>query len=140
MLRDFEHEIEAVFAEAPALNTNSDTAIVSEIIDTANCQGVTFVGVMGTLSDTDVTWAVTIHEGDNAALSDAAACSTVGSNITRTLPSGDYSDDSSTFQIGYIGAKRYCRLTLTPTGNNSGNLPFALVAIKHGKRVLPAVA
>lgn len=133
-LHDYDKDMTAVFAEAPALNTDADTAIVSEIIDCANCQGVTFVGVFGTLSDAGCTYAVTMEQGDNSALSDTAAAETVGSDITRTLPSGTQADDNETFQIGYIGSKRYCRLTLTPTGNASGNIPFALVAIKNGQR------
>jgi len=133
-LRDFDKNMAAVFAEAPALNTNADTAIISAIIDCANLQGCTFVGILGTLTDVNVTYAVTMEQGDDSGLSDTAAAATVGKDITRTLPSGTFADDLSTFQIGYIGPKRYCRLTLTPTGNNSGDLPFALVVITNALR------
>ena len=138
MLRDFEHEISASVAERPALNTNSDSAIVSEVIDCANCQGVTFLGLLGTLSDTDCTWSVTIQESDAANMAGSAQCTVVGQTLTRALPTGNYADDDEVIQIGYIGAKRYITFTITPSGNNSGNFPFALVAVKHGLRVLAA--
>jgi len=133
-LIDHDKNMTAVFAEAPALNTDADTAIVSEIIDCANCTGVTFVGVLGTLSDANCTYAITMEQGDDSALSDTAAAETVGTDITRTLPSGTFADDNEVFQIGYIGSKRYCRLTVTPSGNNSGNFPFAMAVVKNGLR------
>jgi hypothetical protein len=46
----------------------------------------------------------------------------------ETLAGFTFTHDDETIKLGYIGDKRYTRLTLTPT-NNSGNAPVAVVAI-----------
>ena len=38
-------------------------------------------------------------------------------------------DDTECRKIGYVGAKRYVRLTLTPTGNAAGAIPIAAIAL-----------
>ena len=40
-----------------------------------------------------------------------------------------FGDDNETRKIGYIGDKRYVRLTITPTGNDSGNIFLAAIAL-----------
>lgn len=40
----------------------------------------------------------------------------------------NYADDGEVRKLGYIGHKRYTRLTITPTGN-SGSAPISAVAV-----------
>ncbi len=47
---------------------------------------------------------------------------------TEALAGFTFGDDGETRKLGYLGDKRYTRLTLTPT-NNSGSAPVAVVAV-----------
>jgi len=40
-------------------------------------------------------------------------------------------------KLGYIGGKRYSRLTITPVGNNSGNIFVSCVAIMGHPHIAP---
>lgn len=116
-------------ALSPVTQTNASTALVSEIIDLSLYKGVEFVIQTGAVTDADVTVATTIHHGDAANLSDAALVPDVDLLGTESGASFAFGDDNSVFTLGYKKAKRYVRVTLTPTGNNSGNLPVAIVAV-----------
>jgi hypothetical protein len=141
MLRDQVNLLEPVVAIAPQVATNSDTAIASAIID---CQGVgalSFIILLGTVTDTDVTAAVTLEHGDASNLSDTAAVtaadligqtSSAGTETATALANAGFTfaADGKCRKIGYCGNKRYVKLTVTPTGNNSGALPIACLALK----------
>ena len=60
--------------------------------------------------------------GSNA----VAAADLVG---TYALAGYQFDDDTETRKIGYIGNKRYVRLTVTPSGNGAGNIFLAGIAI-----------
>jgi hypothetical protein len=79
-----------------------------------------------------------LEEGDAANLSDAAAVadadmvSQANGTAPETAAAFTFADDGETRAIGYIGSKRYIRLTLTPA-NNTGNVFFGGVAILEDK-------
>ena len=53
---------------------------------------------------------------------------------TEALASFIFSDDNKCFKLGYIGSKRYTRLTITPSGNSgtpSGALLSAVAILGH---------
>jgi len=117
----------------PQTQTNSDTAFVGNIIDMSLLTSLTFVLQVGTWTDANATSTVLVEEGDDSALADAAAV-----DDKDFLPSGTgqeaaaspiFSDDLAIKTIGYIGSKRYVRLTLTPSGNDSGAMPIAVLAV-----------
>jgi len=123
---------------APAAAVMDNTATVSSIID---CQGydmVTLAFVTGSNADADATVTALLEEGDDASLSDAAAVADAdmvtqdNGTAPETAASYTYADDGEARAIGYIGTKRYIRLTLTPA-NNTGNHFVAGVAILEGK-------
>lgn len=123
---------------SPVTQTNSDTAIVSQIIDMSSLLGLEFVIMTGTLSDADATFTVLMEEGEASNLSDATAVADAdmlpAPTITvTTAPEAAagfiFSDDDAVKSIGYIGTKRYVRLTITPSGNNSGSAPIAVLAV-----------
>lgn len=120
-------------ALSPVTQTNADTALVSEIIDVSAYVGGMFVIATGGLTDANATFATTMDEGDDSSLSDAAAVAAAdlitmtNGTAALTAASFTFASDDSIFRIGYNGIKRYVRLTITPTGNNSGAAPLAVV-------------
>ena len=130
--------LKMVAAIIPQTQTNADTAIVGQIIDTQGYDSLTFALVTGNVTDANVTVAVTMEHGDQANLSDTApvaAGDQIGSaNFT-------FADDNAAKKVGYLpksnAPKRYVRITATPTGNDAGALPIAAVAILGNARVGP---
>jgi hypothetical protein len=108
---------------------NNDTAQVGTIIDTQGWESVTFHLAIGQVVDADATFAVLLEEGDNVALADAApvADADMVSQTEGIAPevaaAWNFGDDGEVRKLGYVGAKRYVRLTVTPTGN-TGDADF----------------
>lgn len=101
-----------------------NTALVSQIVDTRDFGSVEFVVITGTIVDADATFTTVVHDGDVSNLSDAtvvAATELLGTNAQAGFA---FSDDNKCFKIGYVGNKRYCRVTITPA-NNTGAAPIA---------------
>lgn len=126
---DLHNRIHSVPLIAPVAARIDNTAIVSSIIDTLGYGSCELVIVTGTNTDTNATFALTIDDGDAANLSDAAAVAAAELLGTTALASFTFADDIETRKIGYIGNKRYVRVTVTPSGNDSGNIFIAGVAI-----------
>jgi len=136
--KDLHNNLHFVPLIAPVAARTDNTAIVSAIIDTLGYESVEFALVTGTNTDTNATFAVTVDEGDASNLSDAVAVST-GPKLLGTLAEGGFTfaDDVECRKLGYVGNKRYVRLTLTPSGNDSGNIFIAGVAVLGNPRSHP---
>lgn len=137
MNRDLHNNLKFSRGLSPVAAGTDNTAYVSQILDTANFNSAEFVILTGANTDADATFTVLVEDGDNSALSDAAA---VADAFLLGLESGasfTYADDNQTRKIGYIGPKRYVRVTITPSGNNSGNIYIAGVWVQGGARVAP---
>lgn len=134
---DLHNSMKATVAIVPQTATNSDAAIVGEIIDMAGFDTCEIAILTGTLTDPNATFAVTLEHGDDSGLSDTAACVAGDLLGTLALAGFTYADDKKTKKIGYRGTKRYIRATVTPTGNNAGDAPIAAVAIQTAARVKP---
>ncbi len=128
-MRDLMNRIHVLTAIEPVAARTNNTAIVSTIIDRKAYDSLTFGILVGTNTDADVTFAVTMDHGDVANLSDAAAVPTASVIGTLALAGYAFGDDAETRKIGYAGDKRYVRLTITPTGNDAGNIFLAALAI-----------
>lgn len=128
-MKDLMNLITPVPVIAPALNTNADTAIVGAIVDRDGYESVTYVINTGTLTDANATFAVLLEEGDAANLSDAAAVADIDLLGTEVLAGFTFAADGVCRKLGYIGSKQYTRLTVTPTGNNSGDAPIGAVCL-----------
>lgn len=135
LLKDFHNMVEVKYGTC-LTQSNSDTAIASAIIDRANYESAEFICLAGTMTDADATFAVTMEHGDASDLSDTA--SVPAGDLIGSLPSWTFANDGTAYKVGYKGAKRYLRLTITPTGNNSGAAPVAIAALLVGPRVIPA--
>lgn len=108
-----------------------NTAMATGIIDTQGYTELEFVILTGTLEDANATFAVTLEHGDDSGLSDTAAPAAAQLVGTTTDASFTYAADGVTKKIGYIcGAKRYVRLTVTPSAN-TGNAPLAILVVKR---------
>lgn len=126
MLGDFHNKFDVKYGTC-LTQSNSDTAIASAIIDRANYEMAEFICLAGTMTDTDATFAVTMEHGDDSGLSDTAAVT--AADLIGDLPSWTKTEDGTAYKVGYKGAKRYLRLTITPTGNNSGAAPVAIACL-----------
>lgn len=110
-----------------------NTAQVGNIIDRSGFDALTFAILTGTLADADATFAVLVEHGDVSNLSDAAAVadehliSATPGTAPEVAAGFSFANDNATKKVGYVGGKRYVRLTITPTGN-AGNAPLAAVA------------
>ena len=121
------------------VSTDADTALVGEIIDKNGFDSVTYVIATGSIGDANATFTVLLEEGDAAAMGDATAVADADLLGTEALAAFQYDDDNKCFKLGYIGSKRYTRLTITPSGN-SGTPSAALlsaVAILGNPQIAP---
>lgn len=134
-MKDLHNSIKVSRAISP-VSVADTTAQVSQILDTANFSANELVIATGSIADADATFAVLLEEGDNSALSDAAAVADADLLGTEALAGFQYDDDNETRKIGYIGSKRYIRATITPTGNASAAL-LSAVWVQAGPRVAP---
>jgi len=129
-MRDLHHNI-AVRRAISAVSVADNTAQVSQIIDTAGFGSLEFIINIGAVADADATFTVLVEDGNDAALADAAAVDDSGLLGTEAGASFQFDDDNEVRKIGYIGFKRYARLTITPVNNASGALMSATAVLGH---------
>lgn len=127
-MRDMFNNIHPVRAISPVAAVSDNTPYVSEIIPMLGYESLTFLLLSGALADADATWAVLVEHGDQANLSDATAVPDALLLGTEALAGFTFADDNETRKIGYVGHKKYVRLTLTGTGN-AGSGFFAAIAL-----------
>lgn len=131
-MRDTLHNNKYVPA-IPPIVVGDNTAQVGAWIDRQGFEGLTFGILSGTIADADATFAVKLEEADADDQSDAAevADGDMISEVADTAPEAaagfDYADDGVAKKVGYIGHKRFVRLTLTPA-NNADSAPVAAFA------------
>lgn len=129
-MRDLANSITPKRGLSPVAAGTDNTAYVSQIVDTLGYGSCTFIILVGANTDSDATFAVLVEEGDNSGLSDNAAVADadlIGTEALAGFTAAD--DDNKVKKIGYVGNKRYVRVTITPSGNNSGNIFIAGVWI-----------
>jgi hypothetical protein len=126
-VRDLFNNVAVRPAIAPVV-VSDNTAAVGAVIDRKGFGSLTYAIAAGTLADADATFAVLLEHGDEADLSDAVAVPDADLLGTEAAAGFTFADDGETRKLGYIGPRRFTRLTITPTGN-SGSAPIAAVAI-----------
>ena len=97
----------------------ADTKITGQPVDTEGFGEVTAVVATNTLGDADVTLVIEIEESDTLVAADFAAVA--DADLVGSEGNLDFADDLATRKIGYIGAKRYIRVNVTPAGTSDGN-------------------
>lgn len=128
-MRDQANTLHPVPLIAPVAARTDNTPIVSAIVDRRGFEAMTLVLVTGTNTDANATFAVLVEDGNDPALADAAPVADIFLVGTEALAGFTFADDVECRKIGYVGGKRYVRATVTPSGNDSGNIFLAGVAI-----------
>ena len=125
-MRDIASNIAVRPVIAPVV-VSDNTAAVGTVIDRKGFDSLVYVIGTGTLADADATFAVLLEESDSDSTGFAAvaAAHLVG---TEAAAAFNFADDGEVRKLGYVGNKRYTRLTVTPSGN-SGSAPIAAMAI-----------
>jgi hypothetical protein len=129
-MKDLMNKIHALRVIAP-VSVADNTAQVGQIIDKKGFESLTYVIATGSIADADATFTVLLEEGDAANLSDAAAVADADLLGTEVLAAFQFDDDNETRKLGYIGAKRYTRLTITPVNNASAAVLAAVAVLGH---------
>lgn len=119
------------------VSVSDNTAQVGQIIDRVGYDSVSYVIAIGSVADADATFAVLLEEGDAANLSDAATVgaadliSQTSGTAAMTAASFQFDSDDQVRKIGYVGKKRYTRLTITPSANSSAALMSAVAVLSR---------
>lgn len=127
-MRDMMNSINPVRAISPAAAVTDTTAFVSQVIDVRGFDSLTFVVLTGSLADADATFTTLVEHSDAANMDGAEAVPDTQLVGTEVLAGFTFAHDDATRKIGYVGNKRYVRLTVTPAAN-TGNAFVAATAI-----------
>ena len=129
-MKDTTNVLNPLNAIAPQ-STAVNTAIVSGIIDTQGFESAMFMLHYGALF-AGSSFAVTLEHGNDPALADTAAPAATDLIGTLANAGGTQAGGlaNSTRKLGYIGGKRYLRITVTPAAN--GATSFLSVAVVKG--------
>jgi hypothetical protein len=119
-MRDIMNSLDLKRAISPQAARTDNTAIVSSVADLRGYVGCMLAINLGANTDANATFAVLIEDSDNN--SDYSAVADEYLNGTEALAGFQYDDDNELRKIGYTGIKRYVRATITPSGNDSGNI------------------
>lgn len=136
--RDLHNFIDVKRGLSPKAATTDNTAYVSEIVDTAGAESVEFVILIGANTDADATFTVLVEDGDNSSLNDNGAVADTFLLGTEALAGFQFDDDNEVRKIGYVGGKRYVRVTITPANNGAGNIFIAGVWLLGHRRHAPS--
>ncbi len=129
-MRDLLNNIQLKRCISP-VSVADTTALVGEIIDRAGYSSLTYAIATGSIADADATFTVLLEDGDAANLSDAEAVVDAQLLGTEVLAAFQFDDDNECRKLGYIGKKRYTRLTITPVANASAALISAVAILGH---------
>lgn len=110
---------------SPGQAGTDNTPYVSQINDKFGFGSSEFFALTGINTDADATFTLLFEDGDAANLSDHAAVADEYLLGTEALASFTFADDNKIFKIGYIGPKRYQRVTITPGNNAAGDIYLA---------------
>lgn len=129
-IMDLHHGLKQLIA-LTSQTISTDTTTLGAIIDMQGFEGAEFVLISGTI--TDGTYVVSLLEDDAAGMGTATAVST-----THQLGDADFAlaDDDVAKRIGYIGKKRYIRLSIVSTVTTSGGV-FAGAVLQGAAHTQP---
>lgn len=133
-MKDLMNNIDVKRVIAP-VSVADNTAAVGQVIDGRGFDSVTYLIATGSIADADATFAVLLEESD-ASGSGFAAVADADLIGTEVLAGFQFDDDNECRKLGYKGAKRYTRLTITPANNASAAL-IAAVAVLGNPSIAP---
>jgi len=130
MMRDLHNNIHVKRVISP-VSEAATTAQVGQIIDRQGFRSLEYVIATGSIADVDATFAVLLEESDDAAMSGQNAVADADLLGTEVLAAFQFDDDNEVRKLGYVGDKRYTRLTITPVNNASAALISAVAILGH---------
>lgn len=136
-MRDLHNNIHPLRALSP-VSVADNTAQVCQIIDKQGYKSLEYVIATGSIADADATFVVLLEESDDSGMSGAAAVADADLLGTELLAGFQFDDDNETRKLGYIGKKRYTRMTITPSANASAAL-LCVVAILGDPAIAPTI-
>lgn len=111
-------------------SSSNNTAVVGTIIDSSGYGALEYVIATGAQADNDATFTVLLEDCAVANCSDAAAVA--DGFLQNTEAAVSWTTDAQAnkvFMLGYIGSKRYTRLTITPASNTGANFMAAIAIL-----------
>lgn len=129
-MRDFANNVQIKRVLSP-VSVSDDTAQVGQIIDRLGYESLTYIINTGSIADADVTFTTLLEESDDSGMSGANAVADADMIGTEAGAGFQYDDDNEVRKLGYIGNKRYTRLTITPANNASAALLSAVAVLAH---------
>jgi len=133
-MQDLHNNIHPLRCISPVSEAGT-TALVGQIIDRQGYESLEYIIATGSIADADATFTILLEEGDDSGLSDAAAVANENLLGTEVLAAFQFDDDNETRKLGYVGTKRYTRLTITPVANASAAVICAVAILGN-----PAIA
>lgn len=127
-MRDGHNNIDVKRVISP-VSVADTTAQVGQIIDRQGFDTLEYVIATGSIGDADATFTVLLEESDDSGMSGAGAVDDKYLLGTEVLAAFQFDDDNECRKLGYIGNKRYTRLTITPVGNASAALLSAVAIL-----------
>lgn len=130
-MEDMAHNIQVKRVISP-VSVADNTAQVGQIIDHLGYESATYCINLGSIADADMTATVLLEESDASdmtganAVADADMISQTAGTAPETAAAFQFDSDNQVRKLGYIGFKRYTRLTVTPANNASAALLSAL--------------
>jgi hypothetical protein len=118
-------------------SVSDNTAQVGQIIDHQGYDAATYLILTGSIADADVTFTVLLEESNASDLSggnavdDADMISQTSGTAPETAAAFRFDDDNEVRKLGYIGKKRYTRLTITPANNASAAVLAACCVLER---------
>lgn len=132
--KDLHNNIHVKRGISPAAEVTNNTAFVSEIVDTKGYESVEFLILTGDIGDASATFTTLVEDGDDPALADNAAVADTFLLGTEAQASFNQGDDNECFKIGYVGSKRYVRVTVTPANNSTGCYVAGAWLLGHARK------
>lgn len=134
-MRDSKNSLKFVPVHSPGA-VSDNTPQVGAIVDRLGFESLTYLIQTGIIADADATFTVLLEEGDQDDLSDAAAVADDNMIGTEAAAGFAFDDDNAVRSLGYIGTKRFTRLTITPSGNGAA-ANVSAAAVLSGAHSVP---
>jgi hypothetical protein len=135
-MRDIHNNIKVLNAKTGLLSNDVAQTIT---FDRAGYLALELFILTGVLGDAAATFVRLVEDSDDNSVFAAVADDFLLGLEVVAADAFDQADDNKVYKIGYVGVKRYVRLTITPTGNADAS-PFALLAIGGTPLVAPIAA
>lgn len=139
-MRDMANGLQLKRVLSPVSGAGDNTAQVGQIIDRQGYDSLTYLILLGSLADADATFAALLEESDDSGMSGATTVAdadmisqTVGT-VPLTAASFQFDSDNQVRKVGYVGNKRYTRLTLTPAANTGAWLVAAAALLGRAEQ------